>query len=457
MIHRPSILVVEDQQSERDAMARLLRMERHQVLTARDPNEALAHLHEPVGLVISDLRMGQATGVDLLRAWRQQWPDTPFIILTAYGDVDSAVTAMKLGAQDYLTKPVNPAELLNLVDRALEARPSSAQPRRGERHEPLAGFEKIVGRSPQMLEVFDRVRRAAHTDSLVLVQGESGTGKELIAEAIHGNSRRHDQSFVAVNMAAIPDNLVESELFGHVRGSFTGATADRIGRFEAAHRGTLFIDEIGEFELAAQSKLLRVLETFTITPVGSNEDRRVDVRIVAATSSDLHSLVASSAFREDLFYRLSVVTIQLPPLRERPADIPLLVDHFLTESCAASKKPKPGITDQLAEFLQSYNWPGNVRQLRNAIESMVVLARGSVLTMHDLPLHLTAAPSEGPEGALRTSPDATLQDLERVAVTQMLERCHGNRTRAAEALGISVRTLQRKLKAWQLAGSEDTG
>ncbi|MBI3466624.1 MAG: sigma-54-dependent Fis family transcriptional regulator [Planctomycetes bacterium] len=447
MIPKPRILVVEDQQAERDAMARLLRMERHQVVTARDPEEALSHVDEPVGLVITDLRMGHATGVDLLRAWHKTWPDTPFIILTGYGDINSAVAAIKLGAHDYLTKPVDPDELLKLVERALESRQSGPMQRDDETCEPVQGFEGLVGRSPQMLAVFDRVRRAAQTDSLVLIQGESGTGKELIAEAIHRNSRRCHEPFLAVNMAAIPYNLVESELFGHVRGSFTGAMAARIGRFEGADGGTLFIDEIGEFELSAQAKLLRVLETFTITPVGSNEDRRVDVRIVAATSRDLERLLASGAFREDLYYRLNVVTIHLPPLRERRSDIPLLVDYFLAKACAVTKKPKLGVTDELEEFLEEFDWPGNVRQLRNAVESMVVLARGSVLTMHDLPQHL--APPARP-AVILPAQDGTLHDLERVAVMQALERASGNRTRAAETLGISVRTLQRRLKSWQL-------
>jgi DNA-binding NtrC family response regulator len=322
------------------------------------------------------------------------------------------------------------------------------------RHDAVQAFDGIVGRSPQMLEVFDCVIRAAQTDSLVLIYGESGTGKDLVAQAIHTHSRRSHKPFISVNMAAIPDALVESELFGHVRGSFTGAMTDRIGRFEAAHRGTLFIDEIGEFELGSQSKLLRVLETGSITPVGSNEDRHVDTRIVAATSRDLKTLVASCEFREDLYYRLNVVTILLPPLRARPADIPLLIDHFLSGSCAANDKPKLGMTDQLADFLEQYPWPGNVRQLRNAIESMVVLARGSVLTMHDVPAHLTAEPATAPKQGEAANMhvmhgDATLHDLERVAVLQMLDHFHGNRTRAAEALGISVRTLQRRLKTWQ--------
>jgi DNA-binding NtrC family response regulator len=455
MSSKPAILVVEDQQSERDALARLLRMETYEVLTARDPAEALSHVHDAIGLVISDLRMGPATGLDLLRQWRHEGPSVPFVILTGAGDIDSAVTAMKLGAQDYLTKPVDPSELLAIVERTMQASPPDLEQAEG-RPEASCGFEKIIGRSPQMLEVFDRIRRAAETDSLVLIQGESGTGKELVAEAIHRHSRRSEGPFVTVNMAAIPGGLVESELFGHVRGSFTGAAADRVGRFEAADCGTLFIDEIGEFELTAQAKLLRVLETLTVTPVGSNDDRCVDVRIVAATSRDLHGLIARSAFREDLYYRLNVVTIDLPPLRERRPDIPLLMDHFLSQSCAASNKPKLSITSELAEFLNTFHWPGNIRQLRNAVESMVVLARGGVLAMRDLPRHLLLAGGQAdePGSAAAAQPTGTLERLERAAVVQMLERCQGNRTRAAEALGISLRTLQRRLKAWHMLGRD---
>ena len=449
---RRNLLVVEDKESEREAMARMLRLEDYEVLTARNPQAALAFLEEPVDLVISDLRMGESSGIDLLRYWKKRRPRTPFIMVTAFGDVESAVEAMKLGAEDYLNKPVNPEELLILVSKCLEARQKdSTIEHLQERLDQRFGFEKIIGSSKVMLQVFDQARRAAQVDSTVLVTGESGTGKELVAEAIHQNSPRKKGPFVTVNMAAVPENLVESELFGHVKGAFTGATSARIGRFEASNDGTLFIDEIGDFALSSQAKLLRVLENHTITPIGSNDDKEVNVRVVAATSRNLEQMVEDHDFREDLYYRLNVITIRLPPLRTRREDIPLLVSHFLKQLCEANHRPELEVHPELMRFLEMYDWPGNVRQLRNCLESMIVLAHDTTLTLKDLP----ATIEEGPPGGngVEIPSGTTLKDLERAAVEQALEQYDGNRTRAAEALGISVRTLQRKLKSW---GMDDT-
>jgi transcriptional regulator with PAS, ATPase and Fis domain len=316
------------------------------------------------------------------------------------------------------------------------------------------GFEKIIGRSKAMLEVFENARRAAMADSTVLITGESGTGKELIAQAIHQNSPRKDGPFVTVNMAAVPEHLVESELFGHVKGSFTGATDSRIGRFEAAERGTIFIDEIGDFRLASQAKLLRVLENRTVTPIGSNDDRAVNVRVVAATSRNLEEMVEDEEFREDLYYRLNVVNLALPPLRERREDIPLLIAYFLDKLCSEANKPLLKVSPELKEYIETYEWPGNVRQLRNCLESMVVLSRGDELTLDDLPATLERGPSAANHVSI--PPGTRLEDLEREAVEQALQRHNGNRTHAAEALGISVRTLQRKLKAWGIYDDEST-
>jgi DNA-binding NtrC family response regulator len=302
-----------------------------------------------------------------------------------------------------------------------------------------------------MREVSDRLLRAAASNSTVLILGESGTGKELVAQAIHTHSARVDQPLVSVNVAALPEGLVESELFGHVAGSFTGATADRIGKFEAANSGTLFIDEIGDTELGAQVKLLRVLETRVITPVGSNDEQRVDVRVIAATSKDLARLVADGAFREDLYYRLNVVVLRLPPLRERHGDIATLTNHFLNLTSQTLGRSAPRLSPKLVERLELLEWPGNVRQLKNAIESMVVLSEGDELTISDLPADLQSSPhaTRNPSD-VGTSGD--LEVLERRAILDALERSLGNRTHAASLLGISVRTLQRKLKAWGLAG-----
>ncbi len=451
MSRKSTVLVVEDKPSEREAMARLLRMEQFDVLTAPNPEEALGHLEDAVDLIISDLRMGTHNGIDLLRHWKKRQPAIPFIMVTAHGDVESAVEAMKLGAEDYLNKPVNPDELLILVHKCLEARQKDEMIRElQQRLDERFGFEKIIGNSKPMLQVFDQARRAALVDSTVLVTGESGTGKELIAEAIHQNSPRKDGPFVTVNMAAVPENLVESELFGHVKGAFTGATGARTGRFEAANDGTLFIDEIGDFALASQAKLLRVLENHTITPIGSNDDRAVNVRVVAATSRNLEEMVEDQDFREDLYYRLNVVTIQLPPLRQRREDIPLLVSHFLRSLCESAGKPELEIDPQLMHFLETYEWPGNVRQLRNCLESMVVMAHDEKLTVDDLPA--TVSNGAHPAHDVEVPPGTTLEELEQAAVEQTLEQFHGNRTHAAESLGISVRTLQRKLKAWEMDG-----
>jgi DNA-binding NtrC family response regulator len=443
------ILVVEDKQHERLAIARLLWQENYEVLLAENPQQASGFLEEDVDLVVSDLRMGEHSGIDLLRLWKKRRPTTPFVLITAHGEVNSAVEAMKLGAEDYLTKPVNPDELLMLIDRCIEFHRKDETIRQlQERLDERLGFEKMIGSSRAILDVFEQARMAAQADCTVLVTGESGTGKELVAEALHHNSPRRNGPFMTVNMAAVPEHLVESELFGHVKGAFTGALAARTGRFEAAHLGTLFIDEIGDFALASQAKLLRVLENHTVTPVGSNDDKIVDVRAIAATSRKLEEMVKDGRFREDLYYRLNVVTIHLPALRERREDIPLLTAYFLKTFGTAHGKTELQIDSALMDFLESFSWPGNVRQLRNVIENMVVLARTSTLTLDNLPSSLESDPLL--ESGRVPSGPTSLVALQRSAVEKALVECHGHRTRAAESLGISVRTLQRKLKAWGL-------
>lgn len=444
-----TILVVEDKQNERQAVARLLTHESYNVQTAESPEQAIRFLDSQIDLVISDLRMGDNSGVDLLRMWKSRKPSTPFIIVTAHGDVTSAVEAMKLGADDYLTKPVNPDELLIQIARCFESHRKDVTIRNlQERLDERLGFEKIIGQSDAIMEVMEQARLAAQADCTVLITGESGTGKELIAEALHQNGARKNGPFITVNMAAVPEQLVESELFGHVKGAFTGAMAARVGRFEAAHHGTLFIDEIGDFALASQAKLLRVLENHTITPIGGNDDKQVDVRAVAATSRNIEDMIRNNLFREDLYYRLNVVTIHLPPLRERPEDIPLLATHFLRLFAKEHNKPNIEMDGSLIHFLQNFSWPGNIRQLRNAIENMVVLAPGDRLTVDNLPPKLSADPLQDHQKVQIST--NSLVELERVAVEKALAEFNGHRTKAAESLGISVRTLQRKLKAWGL-------
>lgn len=445
----PKILVVEDKPSEREALARLLKLEHYEVETVDSAKQALKFLHEPIDLVISDLKMSKASGLDLLQYWKEHRHETPFIMVTAFGEVDSAVQSMKLGAADYLKKPVDPEELLLLVAKCLESRRqdqtiSELQTRLDQR----IGFERIIGRSQAMLTVFEQARRVAMTETTVLVTGESGTGKELIAEAIHQNSPRCNSPFVTVNMAAVPSHLAESELFGHVKGAFTGATDSRVGRFEAADHGTIFIDEIGDFAGESQAKLLRVLENRTITRIGNNDDRSVDVRVVAATSRDLNAMVADGEFREDLYYRLNVVNLHLPPLRERREDILVLVEHFLRDLARRLHRPQLAVDQPLCEFLETYEWPGNIRQLRNVMESMAVLAPGDLLTVDDLPATLHDCSRQN--DSLNIPPGMSLEDVQREAAEQALAQHEDNRTHAAAALGISVRTLQRKLKAWGL-------
>jgi two-component system, NtrC family, response regulator HydG len=447
------ILVVEDRESERKAVTAILQSEGLTVLSVESADKALSYLGEDVHIVLTDLNLGEVSGIQLLNLWKAKKPDTQFIFLTGHSSVITAVEAIKAGAFDYLTKPVNFDELIILIARALETLNKDREiDNLRRRLDQKFGFTQIVGQSRQMLEVFDKIRRAAPVDSTVLILGESGTGKELVAQALHQNSNRRKGPFVAVNCAAVPATLVESELFGHVRGAFTGATDKRIGRFQQASEGTLFVDEIGDFELGLQAKLLRVLETFTVTPVGGQEDHKVDVRVVAATSRDIPSMVQEHTFREDLFYRLNVVTIHLTPLRQRPDDIPLLAEHFLKDITDQKHTTPRRISREVMERFQTYPWPGNVRELRNTLESMIVLADGEVMTLRDLPERILNASAGGHDSANSASQiplGLTMDQLEKLAITNALDRCHGNRTHAADQLGISVRTLQRKLRQYE--------
>ena len=444
--------MVEDHEGERRAIMQLLKTEGLTVFGAESADKAMGYLDENVDVVISDLKMGDVSGLDLLQLWKKRKGDTQFILFTGHSSINSAVEAIKAGAYDYITKPVNPDELILLVRRAMEAMQKDREiDNLRRRLDQKFGLNQIVGQSKLMKDVFAKIQRAAPVDSTVLILGESGTGKELVAQALHHNSPRKKGPFVAVNCAAVPETLVESELFGHVRGAFTGATDRRVGRFEQADGGTLFIDEIGDFELGLQAKLLRVLETLTLTPVGGYEDKKVNVRVLAATSRDVIRMVHEGDFREDLFYRLNVVTIQLPALRERPDDIPILVDHFLKEIAEQKHTPPKKIDPSVMRRFMAYRWPGNVRELRNTLESMMVLAEGEVLTELDLPDRI-AEGSLGETMHKELPIGMTMEELEKLAITKALERCGGKRTRAAESLGISVRTLQRKLRQYQMEG-----
>lgn len=441
------VLLIKESDKQDTTLVEFQEADQYEVYAVTQDQAAEHMLDQPFDLVICNVN-DIAIALKLLNHWKTHHAQVPFLILSESRNVGDAVEAMKCGAEDFLVKPVACEKLLQVV--ALLLGPGGLQKSRTPHEARLGrrrGFEKMIGSSPSMQRLFEQSHRVAQTDATVLITGESGTGKELMAEAIHRNSPRSDQPFVTINMAAVPEHLVESELFGHVKGSFTGASESRMGRFEAAHGGTLFIDEIGDFKLESQAKLLRVLENHRVTLIGSNRDREVDVRVVAATSHPLESMVQAGTFREDLYYRLNVINLSLPPLRERKDDIPFMVSFFMQQICEELEKNVPTLDAELQAYLQDSHWPGNIRQLKNCLESMLVLSRSNVLTCADLPETMA---EEQTELKQLTIPVGTrLEELERTAIEQTLERYQGNRTRSAQSLGVSVRTLQRKLKAWQ--------
>jgi len=437
------ILVVDDERSLRGLLARILRGEGYQVLEARTGEDALAQLERrAVHLVITDLRMPGMDGMEVLRHVRRVAPETQVVVLTAFGSIASAVEAMKLGAVDYLTKPLSSPDELRVVVRAALARrrlADDAQALRGSGSDVMP-----VARDPAMLRVLELAEAVAAQDATVLVTGESGTGKELVARVIHNGSPRQERPLVAVNCAALSETLLDSELFGHERGAFTGAHERRRGRFELADGSTLFLDEVGEMSPSLQAKLLRVLQEREFTRVGGTSVIRVDVRVIAATNRDLAHEIRAGRFREDLFYRLNVFPIRIPPLRERPADVLPLAEAFLDRAARRVGKPIAALSDGARRALRGYAWPGNVRELTNVIERAVILERSDELLPTSLLLE-TAAP--------RTSlPSLDLKELERTAIAEALKVTGGHRRDAAELLGLSLRTLQYRLKEYAEAG-----
>jgi two-component system NtrC family response regulator len=447
------ILVVDDEPLQTELVAGFLRRHGHDVVTAPDGAAALARVRAGgVDLVLTDQKMPGVSGLELLAAARAVDPGIAVIVMTAYGSIESAVVAIKGGASDYLTKPLNLEELLHRIGQVLDRRRLLEENRElrealRERHR----VEGIVGESGRMQEVLSLVRRVAPSDATVLIRGESGTGKELIAQAIHHASPRAAGPLVRVNAAALPEGLLESELFGHEKGAFTGAVAARRGRFEAAHGGTLFLDEIGDLPLHLQVKLLRALQEREIERLGASRPIPVDVRLLAATHRDLEALVRRGAFRDDLYYRINVVTIAVPPLRERREDIPPLLDHFVTKFGGANAKTIRGLTREARDALLRYDYPGNVRELENLVERAVVLTRDDVIGLGDLPLPVTGG--DKPDGGTASLP-AALEGLERRLIREALETSGGVQTRAAETLGISERVLRYKLQKYGLNGPE---
>jgi two-component system response regulator PilR (NtrC family) len=448
---QPRILVVDDERSMQEFLEILLRKEGYDVVTAGDVPSALVALDsDDFDLVISDIQMPDRSGLDLLRALRQAQPDIVAIMITAFATTETALAAMKEGAYDYITKPFKVDEIKLVVKKALEKKLLAAENAR-LRHELRSERQQrpLVGNSPRMQQLYEMIGRVAATKTNVLIVGESGTGKELVARAIHAESDRADKSFVALNCAAIPENLLESELFGHVKGAFTGAVGNKAGLFELADLGTLFLDEVGELTPPLQVKLLRAIQERTIRRVGGTSDRRVDVRILAATNRRLEDEVSSGRFREDLYYRLNVIQLPLPPLRERMEDLPLLVHHFVEKYTRELGKFVRGVTEDAMETLRGHPYPGNVRELENVIERAVALARGEWIDRESLPPALLHPPAERAAGALPQGSvdlDNLVADYERGLLVEALRRAGGVKKRAAHLLGISFRSFRYRLE-----------
>lgn len=424
-------------------MAQWLTRKGYNPVAVADGEAASELIQEGVAVIVTDLKMPRTDGLALLEIANKKAPHAVVIVVSSVDSVDAAVAALKAGADDFIPKPVNLNELTERIESSLHRRAMAEEI--AALHSQLnkeQGLESMIGASASIRALFEKIRLVADTKSTVLITGESGTGKELVARSIHRLSRRSSCPMIPINCAALPESLVESELFGHKKGSFTGATADRKGLFESASGGTLFIDEIGELNVGLQAKLLRALENRMIMPIGGAEEIEVDVRLVAATNRDLHQQVQKKEFREDLYFRLKVVELALPPLRERKEDIPLLIRHFIDQISADNDRPVKDVSSAALAALKAYSWPGNVRELRNTLEGIIVLTLDEIIEERHLPPHIIDAE---PAQAI-IAPGMTLDEIEREAIRRTLEQTGGHRTKTAELLGISVRTLQRKLK-----------
>ncbi len=448
-----NVLVADTDRAMAENVGQTIRSMGHACTVVDDPEEAVDQAKSGgFEVVVTDLHMAGGKGWEVVRAARHSFPHAQILVLAQEDNTPEAVQAMSQGVSGYLQKPVNHTELSVVVDRAAEYvalhRDREALQNEVSQHYRL---QNIVGNSKPMMKVFERIRQAAATEATVLIQGETGTGKELVARAIHFNSPRQNNRFVPLNCAGLVETILESELFGHEKGAFTGANSSRVGMFEYADHGTLFLDEIGDMPRSSQVKLLRVLEQDEIVRVGSNEPLRVDVRLVAATHQDLKAKVDDGSFRQDLFYRLNVVTINLPPLRERRSDILLLADHFLRQLSEEHGKTVHGLSQKVKKFLLRYNWPGNVRELRNCLEHMVVVTTDDQLGEDDLPEYLTEELGMTPSGeGLQSMAGQPLEEVEKAHIERTLSLVDGNRQKASELLGIGERTLYRKIRKYDL-------
>jgi two-component system response regulator HydG len=452
MNEKPKILVVDDEESHRIMLRAVLKEDGYEVTEAADGVDAVKAVEaEAFDLILMDIRMTNMDGIEALSEIRKISPLVPVLIMTAYASVKTAVEALKAGAFDYVTKPLDIEELKILIDKGLEhyhlrTENLALKERIGDRFD----FSRIIGRSGKMNIILDTLAMVAPSDATVLIMGESGTGKEVAANAIHHNSSRAGQPFIKVSCAALPETLLESELFGHEKGAFTGAVSRREGRFQLAHRGTIFLDEVGEMSPAIQTKLLRVLQEKEFEPLGSTRTIKVDIRVIAATNKDLPKEVREGRFREDLYYRLNVVPITMPPLRERKEDIPPLADHFLAVYREKNRKPLKGISGKALDLLARYDWPGNIRELENFIERAVIMTKEEMITAVDFPPQIQRLSGEGEKGGFAIPYGTSLEAMEKELIIKTLAETGGNRTRASEILGINRRTLQNKLKEYGL-------
>ena len=453
---RPAeVLIVDNDEAHARAVAESLDRVGFHCRVAASGAEGSKRIEEEVyDVIITDLVMNDVDGLGILSRAKKEQPDAEVILMTGHGTVPSAVTAMQQGAFNYLLKPLDINQLRAVAEKAAEsARLRRANVELQRRLDERFGFEGVIGASPQMREVIERLKRIAPTNASVLIQGETGTGKELVAQAIHQNSPRKNKAFVALNCAALSENILESELFGHVKGAFTDASTDRVGKFEYTHGGTLFLDEVGDMPMPTQIKLLRVLENGEITRVGSNDPIKVNVRILSATNRRLEDAIEAGTFRNDLYHRLKVVTVSLPTLVQRSQDIPVLIDHFMKLFAKQHDKQIKGVSPGARRKLLSYDWPGNVRQLRNVVESMVVVDYDGLLDTDDLPEELAdpAEPSGEPSiTSLAGLVGKPLQEIEQLFIAETLRITAGNREEAAKMLGIGERTLYRKIKEYEL-------
>lgn len=449
-----TILIIDDEDNIRNGLATNFELEDYEVKTASNGQEGLDLIAKgDIDLVITDLRMDGISGEEVVKRVTTETPGIPVIVLTGHGSIDAAVEAMKSGAYDFLTKPLNLDQLNLIVKRALENRELSLQHKLlKEEIESSACLEQMIGRSAEMQKVFSMIKKVAPAKASVLITGESGVGKELVANAIHNLSGRKDKAFIKVHCAALSESLLESELFGHEKGAYTGADSMQKGRFELAHGGTIFLDEIGEINQNVQIKILRVLQEKTFERVGGEKSISVDVRIVAATNKNLEEEVKAGRFREDLYYRLNVVHLKVPSLKERKDDLPLLIDSFIKRFAAENEKEIIGIDSKAKAALLKYDWPGNIRQLQNCIESSVVMSNGNQIKLEDLPLSVSEYTGQE---AISIPMGISLEDAEKIIIMQNLSANKGNKSKTADVLGIGRKTLHRKLNEYGLELSDD--